>query len=116
VAEPAPLYARHQSQCALFTILRNLFYTQHRKNRREDAGGAAAAQLVVLPSQEHTATLGRVAIPLRKLPAAQREGLMLVGAQGMTYEAAAEVLGCQVGTVKSWGSPRVSTPARQSKA
>ena len=30
-----------------------------------------------------------------------REALMLVGAQGLTYEAAAALIGCQVGTVKS---------------
>jgi RNA polymerase sigma-70 factor (ECF subfamily) len=35
------------------------------------------------------------------LRALQREALLLVGAQGLTYEAAAEVMGCEVGTVKS---------------
>lgn len=87
----------------LFTILRNNLYTQHRKGRREveDADGVAAAQMTTPPSQEHTVTLEKVAHHLRKLPAVQREALVLVGAQGMTYEAAATVMGCQVGTVKS---------------
>jgi DNA-directed RNA polymerase specialized sigma24 family protein len=35
------------------------------------------------------------------LPDLQREALLLVTAQGLTYEAAAEVMGCQTGTVKS---------------
>jgi RNA polymerase sigma-70 factor (ECF subfamily) len=67
----------------LMTILRNQFYTAMRKNRREveDVDGAAAAQLMVLPNQEHTATLEKVALQLRRLPAGQREALMLVGAQ-----------------------------------
>ena len=87
----------------LFTILRNLFYTQYRRRRREveDIDGDAAGQLISLPNQEHQVTLNRVEVELRKLPPNQREALILVGAQGMTYEAAAEVLGCQVGTVKS---------------
>lgn len=35
------------------------------------------------------------------LPPAQRQSLLLVGAEGSTYEEAAARLGCQVGTVKS---------------
>src|SRR5262249_6561078 len=35
------------------------------------------------------------------LPAGQREALLLVGASGFSYEAAAEITGCAVGTVKS---------------
>jgi RNA polymerase sigma-70 factor (ECF subfamily) len=35
------------------------------------------------------------------LPLAQRQALLLVGAEGFTYEEAAARLGCQVGTVKS---------------
>ena len=35
------------------------------------------------------------------LPLPQRQALLLVGAEGFTYEEAAERLGCQVGTVKS---------------
>ena len=87
----------------LFTILRNLFYTQYRRRRREveDVDGEAAGQLITFPNQEHQVTLNKVAIELRRLPPNQREALILVGAQGMTYEAAAEVLGCQTGTVKS---------------
>ena len=38
---------------------------------------------------------------LAKLPPDQREALLLVGAQGMSYEEAAEVCGVPLGTVKS---------------
>ena len=38
---------------------------------------------------------------LQVLPLDQREALVLVGASGLSYEAAAEVLGTRVGTVKS---------------
>jgi len=87
----------------LCTILRNQFYTECRKAKREveDADGAAAAQMIALPAQEHGTALQQVWAMLAKLPPLQREALLLVGAQGMTYEAAAEVMGCQIGTMKS---------------
>lgn len=87
----------------LCTILRNQFYTDCRKRKREveDADGVAAGKLTVQPAQEHGIELKQVWTLLRKLPAVQREALLLVAAQGLTYEAAAELIGCQVGTVKS---------------
>jgi RNA polymerase sigma factor (sigma-70 family) len=87
----------------LCTILRNQFYTEIRKRKREveDVDGVAAAQMVAPAGQEHAVDLHVIQREMAKLPVAQREALLLVGAQGMTYEAAAEVIGCQVGTVKS---------------
>nr|WP_147081133.1 sigma-70 family RNA polymerase sigma factor [Methylobacterium haplocladii] len=87
----------------LFTILRNHFYSERRKRRREveDADGVQAGRLEALPDQEDGLELRQVWAKLRALPTAQREALLLVGAQGMTYEDAAELIGCQVGTVKS---------------
>jgi RNA polymerase sigma-70 factor (ECF subfamily) len=87
----------------LMTIARNAFYTERRRRKREveDADGAAAGQLIELPAQEHGMELKKVWQAMTELPVVQREALMLVGAQGMTYEAAAELIGCQVGTVKS---------------
>ncbi len=87
----------------LFTILRNQFYSEIRKHRREveDADGVAAAALVSLPDQIERIALQNLWAKMANLPAAQREALLLVGAQGMTYEAAAAVIGCQTGTVKS---------------
>ncbi len=87
----------------LCTILRNQFYTGIRKRKREveDADGAAAAQLTAPAAQEHGSDLKTVWQHIGRLPALQREALLLVGAQGLTYEAAAEVMGCEVGTAKS---------------
>ncbi len=87
----------------LFTILRNHFLSERRKHRREveDVDGVMAGRLVVLAAQEHGADLQMVLSHIARLPAPQREALLLVGAQGLTYEAAAEVMGCQTGTVKS---------------
>ena len=36
-----------------------------------------------------------------QLPADQREALLLVGAEGFSYDEAAEICGCAVGTIKS---------------
>ncbi|CAO4137909.1 sigma-70 family RNA polymerase sigma factor [Methylorubrum extorquens] len=87
----------------LCTILRNHFYSQTRKYKREveDAEGAMAAQVVAPAAQEHGSDLRLVMAHIAKLPPPMREALLLVGAQGFTYEAAAEVMGCQTGTVKS---------------
>ncbi|WP_449410348.1 sigma-70 family RNA polymerase sigma factor [Methylobacterium komagatae] len=87
----------------LFTILRNQFYSECRRARREveDIDGVIAGQIATPAPQEHGSDLQVVLSRMAQLPAAQREALLLVGAQGMTYEAAAEVLGCQTGTVKS---------------
>ena len=87
----------------LCTILRNQFYSDCRKRKREveDADGAMAAQLTTPAAQEHGSDLRVVWAHMAKLPPLQREALLLVGAKGLTYEAAAKVMGCQVGTVKS---------------
>jgi RNA polymerase sigma factor (sigma-70 family) len=87
----------------LCTILRNQFYTEIRKRKREveDADGVMAAEMIAPASQEHGSDLQTVWQYIGKLPAPQREALLLVGAEGLSYEAAAEVMGCEVGTAKS---------------
>ncbi|KAA0123867.1 sigma-70 family RNA polymerase sigma factor [Methylobacterium sp. P1-11] len=87
----------------LFTILRNQFYTDLRKTRREveDVDGTHAGQMTSPSDQEDASTLKVVWERLGDLPSSQRQALLLVGAEGHTYEEAALKLGCQVGTVKS---------------
>ncbi len=87
----------------LFTILRNTYYTEIRKRRRENDGMAALAQqdTNIGPSQEWSSTLTSLKEALALLPDDQREALVLVGAAGLSYEEAAEVCGCALGTIKS---------------
>ncbi|ACA21126.1 RNA polymerase, sigma-24 subunit, ECF subfamily [Methylobacterium sp. 4-46] len=87
----------------LFTILRNQFYTTCRKRRCEveDADGMAAQKLVALAEQESGIELRETWEQLDKLPASQREALLLIAVQGLSYEAAARLMGCRVGTAKS---------------
>ena len=87
----------------LFTILRNEFYSQVRKRGREveDAEGTYAARLASQPAQTGHMDLSDFRTALNKLPADQREALILVGASGFSYEEAADICECAVGTIKS---------------
>jgi RNA polymerase sigma-70 factor (ECF subfamily) len=87
----------------LFTILRNNFYSQYRKRRREvaDSDGMIAARLASGPSQHSHMDFLDFKDALQQLSRVQREALILVGASGMSYEQAAEICGCAVGTMKS---------------
>ncbi|MBL0407346.1 sigma-70 family RNA polymerase sigma factor [Microvirga aerilata] len=90
-------------QAWLFTILRNQFFSEHRKITREveDVDGSYAATMISLPDQEDRIMVHDLEVALGKLPETQREAIMLVGADGLSYEEAAQALGCAVGTVKS---------------
>src|SRR5438046_9504864 len=86
----------------LSTILRNLFRSEYRKRRREveDTDGSYAERLKSQPEQTGRVEFMEFRAALGKLPADQREALILVGASGFSYEEAAELCGCAVRTVK----------------
>ncbi len=87
----------------LFTIMRNHYFSLYRKARREvlDADGAAAARLASAPAQQGHLDLADFRAALDTLVPDQREALILVGASGFSYEEAATICGCAVGTIKS---------------
>jgi RNA polymerase sigma-70 factor (ECF subfamily) len=87
----------------LFTILRNTYFSQYRKRRHEvqDVDGVAGARLSASASQGDHLDLEDFRRALAKLPAEQREALILIGASGFSYEEAAAVSECAVGTIKS---------------
>lgn len=85
-----------------FTILRNQFYTDWRKHREvRDEEGFYAARLITPPDQTERLDLQDLQAGLDRLPAVMREALMLVTLSDLSYEEAAAVMGCQIGTVKS---------------
>jgi RNA polymerase sigma-70 factor (ECF subfamily) len=90
-------------QAWLFTILRNRFRSEYRKRRREveDADGHYTDSLVSQPEQTAKLEYKELRAALEKLPSDQREALILVGASGFSYEEAAAICGCAVGTIKS---------------
>jgi RNA polymerase sigma-70 factor (ECF subfamily) len=87
----------------LFTILRNVYFSQHRKLRREvdDPDDQYQNTLAALPEQHGHLDLADFKTALATLPSDQREALLLVGAEGFSYEEAAEICGCAIGTIKS---------------
>ena len=87
----------------LFTILRNAFYSDFRKRRREieDADGQMAGRLASMPAQNGHMDLQDFRAALMQLPLSQREVLVLIGGWGMSYEEVAAICNCAVGTVKS---------------
>ncbi len=86
-----------------FTILRNLFYSEKRRSWRRQPLDPEVAEATLVSNDDPTASLELLALrnALAKLPDDQREALILVGAGGLTYEEAASVCECAVGTVKS---------------
>ena len=87
----------------LFTILRNHFRSEYRKRRREveDSDGRYAETLKSQPDQIGHVEFTEFRVALGQLPADQREALILVGASGFSYEEAAHICACAVGTIKS---------------
>jgi RNA polymerase sigma-70 factor (ECF subfamily) len=90
-------------QAWLFTLLRNIFYSDYRKRRREveDVDGLYAAKLSTPPEQPGSVEFAALEAALAKIPEGQREAVLLVGAEGYSYEEAAEICGTKIGTIKS---------------
>lgn len=87
----------------LFTILRNTYYSQVLRRRREvrDEAGEYAGALKTPATQDWSVAMSALRAALQKLPAEHREALILVGAAGLSYEEAAEICGVALGTIKS---------------
>ncbi len=90
----------------LFTIMHNVFVNQAtRRNRSpvmvEVDADADAVALPVAAGQENGLEVADLARRVASLPEDQREVLLLVGMEQMTYREVASVLGIPVGTVMS---------------
>jgi RNA polymerase sigma-70 factor, ECF subfamily len=87
----------------LFTILRNTWYSAAAKRKREvaDEDGKHAASLSAEAAQDWAIEMDALREALDKLPPEHREAIVMVGAAGLSYEEAAEIAGCALGTIKS---------------
>ncbi|ODN70116.1 sigma-70 family RNA polymerase sigma factor [Methylobrevis pamukkalensis] len=87
----------------LFTIMRNTFNTKIRIAMREAPGSAdcVAGNAVVDATQDWSARGREISKAIERLPAEQREIVVLIGVIGVSYLEAAEICGCAIGTVKS---------------
>lgn len=86
-----------------FAILRNHYLSELRRNRHQaDYDPDSAERLLVMDAdQEGPLHLSDMEVALLKLSPERREALLLVGAGGFTYEEAAKISDCAVGTMKS---------------
>ncbi len=87
----------------LVTILRNRYFTEYRKLHREvgNAAGEAAEGQAIGPNQVAHVELKDLASALRELPDDMQQAVILIGVKGYSYEEAARICKCSVGTVKS---------------
>jgi RNA polymerase sigma-70 factor (ECF subfamily) len=87
----------------LFTILRNQFYSDRRRAWRQAPWDQEAAERIPgsVAEQGWAAELSDTVRALSHLSDEQREAIILVGAGGFSYEDAAAICHCAVGTVKS---------------
>jgi RNA polymerase sigma-70 factor, ECF subfamily len=88
----------------LFTIMHNVHASAMR--RRKYMGSPidpdiAAAILSVLPQQELALEMMSVIKAMKGIPDTQREAVILVGVEEMSYEQTAERLNVPIGTIKS---------------
>ncbi|MEM1052018.1 MAG: sigma-70 family RNA polymerase sigma factor [Pseudomonadota bacterium] len=86
-----------------FVILRNAYLTDMRRNRfRGNYDEGVAERVLTQPAaQEEPIHLSDMHRALLTLPPERREALLLVGAGGFSYEEAAQICGCALGTIKS---------------
>jgi len=87
----------------LFMIQRNAFYSAHRRKWRQVDWDDQAMERVLVTdaAQQVSVELTDLKRAMTLLPDEQREALILVGAGGFSYQEAASICGCAVGTMKS---------------
>lgn len=86
----------------LFRIERNVFYTRYRKRHRETTAlSTEVEELPTGPQQQWPLKLQALDQALGQVTDDQKQALLLVSALGLSYEEAAAVCGCALGTVKS---------------
>lgn len=88
----------------LFTTLHNVFVDGHRRRRARRSEvpiETVIADLLAPPRQQDWIELRDLVAALQVLPKEQREVVLLVGLEGLSYLEAADVIGVPVGTVMS---------------
>jgi DNA-directed RNA polymerase specialized sigma24 family protein len=84
-------------------ILRNRYFNEVRKNNRKHSMPVETftTEPVVSGGQEEQLQLRDFKRHFQELPETQKEALLLVGVNGFSYEEAAHIANCAVGTMKS---------------
>ncbi|HKT86611.1 MAG TPA: sigma-70 family RNA polymerase sigma factor [Novosphingobium sp.] len=86
-----------------FAILRNHYLSELRRSKRQTdlEEGAAERMLIMDADQEGPLHISDMEAALQQLSPERREAVLLIGASGFSYEEAAEIAGCPIGTMKS---------------
>jgi RNA polymerase sigma-70 factor (ECF subfamily) len=90
----------------VFRIMRNIWIDETRARTRRkqtfapEADGAHVGDAGAAAIEAH-AEIGNVERAMARLPAEQREAVMLVLVEGFAYREAADILGCPMGTLTS---------------
>ena len=102
-APPAPMAEGSGLAAWMFTIVRNHAFNLARRRRVEQRASDSLGQIdpPTAPPPDSLAEAHDLAAELARLPLAQREAVLLVGAHGFSYEEAATITGVAVGTVKA---------------
>jgi RNA polymerase sigma-70 factor (ECF subfamily) len=88
----------------LFTILRIRFYNDVRYQKYHQTAPieeVTQSAIQTLATQDKYIEFQDVIRGMQALVPEQREAIILIAAEGLSYEEAAEICGCPVGTVKS---------------
>ncbi len=87
----------------IYKILRNEYISSLRRKKRQPMPiEDMPAEFLARKGEQENDVLSREVIQaMNKLQQGQREVLILICASGLSYEEAAETLGCSVGTIKS---------------
>jgi len=88
----------------LFTIMHNQYVNMVRRAMREEASvdiDQVSSSLVATTDPTSSRQLRELERALARLPDEQREVILLVGLEGLSYESAAQILNVPVGTVRS---------------
>jgi RNA polymerase sigma-70 factor (ECF subfamily) len=110
IAKESQFEAGTNLKAWLFTIMRTRFYSDLRTSRRRmEHARVTVEEVAHFPSPERPAELMDLSAAMWRLAPQYREAVILVGAAGFSYEEAAKMCGCSVGTMKS----RVSRARRQ---
>jgi RNA polymerase sigma-70 factor (ECF subfamily) len=88
----------------LLAILRNAYRSELRKRRQEAAGADGRPSRALVPSQGDPLEYLDFRSALQRLTADQREALILIDASRLSYEEAAGICQCAVGTIKARAS------------
>lgn len=86
----------------LFTIMRNLFNTEYALRKLESVAlyDDVGLDLPCMPTQDWAVYQAEAEQLINRMPADRRSALLLISA-GISYDDAAQSLGCEVGTIKS---------------